>query len=87
MTKEATLPFFTGFYDTWAGEEICSVPEYELEFIVGELESDNPDCLIDENLHAAICDYRDKNPDDDYKKPLPSKYLKGEVVRIVTASN
>jgi len=50
---EATLPFFSGFYTTYAGEAICSVDESELDNIADELES-NKTSWIDEDLHAEF---------------------------------
>ena len=37
---------------------------------------------INKILAEKLAEYRDKNPDDDYIKTLPAKYLKGEVVTL-----
>lgn len=53
--KEATLPFFSGFYETFAGE-MCGLDEDELEYITEQMESDAPH-WIDEGLHADFKQY------------------------------
>lgn len=49
--KEATLPFFSGFYNTYAGEYICSLDESEQDYITEQMEAETPD-WIDEGLHG-----------------------------------
>lgn len=56
------------------------------EELLGDLQSNgfSDDFCADINkiLAEKLAEYRDKNPDDDYIKPLPAKYLKGEVVTL-----
>ena len=54
--KEATLPFFSGFYNTYAGEYICSLDESEQDYITEQMESDVPDWIY-EGLHADFKHY------------------------------
>lgn len=73
INKEATLPFFSGFYNTYAGEYICSLDESEHEYITEQMESDTPD-WIDEGLHADFKAFVKEDDKKDFIENLWYKY-------------
>lgn len=51
--KEATIPFFHGFYNTLAGE-LCDAPDHDTEYYSYNLHNGNPDSAIYDDIFAEF---------------------------------